>query len=185
MITTQAKSGFDQLFKDAIKANLVAASDDVIVIEELQDATKIREKEVLVLTISTYFFRAITLFYFTANDRTKEHFARKNNLQDKGTDDRVFYDACAEFGNICAGHFNRELGHYFPHLGMSTPSFLESECLTFMPQLKKSEHLKNFKIVINDSMIFYAAICVCNDDTIDFTFKATEQDTSTGELEMF
>lgn len=184
MITTQAKSGFEELFKYAIKANLGASPEDTFTIEELSDIKKIKEKEVLVLTISTYFFRVITFFYFTANDATKDHFARKNGLQEKGMDDGVFYDAFAEFGNICAGHLNRELGHYFPHLGMSTPSFLETECLGYMKSLN-GEHMQHLKISINDSITFYAAMCVCNDDTIDFSFKPIEPDSSTGELEFF
>jgi hypothetical protein len=184
MITTQAKLGFEQLFKDAIKDSLRASPEDVFEITEFSDSKKIKEKEVLVLTISTYFFRVITFFYFTANEKTKDHFARKNNLQDKGMDDGVFYDAYAEFGNICAGHLNRELNHYFPHLGMSTPSFLETECLGYMGALN-GNHIQHLKITINDSLTFYAALCVCNDDTIDFTFKVVEADTSVGELEFF
>ena len=96
----------------------------------------------------------------------------------------LFYDAFAEFGNICCGQLNRELGHYFPHLGMSTPNVLETECLGYMSSLN-GKHVQHFKVVINDSITFYAALCVCNDDTIDFAVRAVEPDTSTGELELF
>jgi len=184
MITTQARGGFEQLFKSAIRANLGAAPEDTFEIEEFSDTKKIKEKEVLILTISTYFFRVIAFFYFSVNDATKDHFARKNRLQEKGLDDGAFYDAFAEFGNICCGQLNRELGHYFPHLGMSTPNVLETECLGYMSSLN-GKHVQHFKVVINDSITFYAALCVCNDDTIDFAVRAVEPDTSTGELELF
>ena len=42
--------------------------------------------------------------------------------------EQAFFDAIAERGNICCGILNRDLGHYFPHMGLSTPNILDKEC---------------------------------------------------------
>lgn len=184
MISERAKSGFSQILKDAIKASIVASDDDVCEIEVVKDVNGIEEDELVVLTISSYLFRVMTFFYVKPNKATRAHFARKTNSPTGDMEKGDFYDAFCEYGNICCGAVNRDLGNYFPHVGMSTPNKLDKQCVRYLDTLGYG-YIQHFKITINQSVTFYSSLCVCGYADIDFALQAKEDDVSTGELEMF
>lgn len=117
MISSSARDGFDTLLTQALKNSLAqgSASFDVAT---LADTAGISEKKIVVLTVSSYLFRLMVMFYFTPDAATKNYFARLNNVNPEDMSEQSFMDAIAECGNLCCGILNRDLGNFFPHIGM-------------------------------------------------------------------
>lgn len=183
MISGRARSSFNELLKQAVRENLVAPGE-VCGFQEIGGVEAAAEKEVVVLTISSYLFRLITFFHFTRDRASREHFARLVRRSVQDLDDQSFYDAVSEFGNLCSGSLNRDLGVFFPHVGMSTPNILEHGCLSYLESLSPG-HMAHFAIALDSRASFKASICVCDYGDLDFHFEAKTAAESTGELELF
>lgn len=185
MISERATEGFDYLLKQALKTSLNPSPEDVCEIESTDvDGSQIKEKEVVVLTISSYLFRIITFFYYTLNDSTKTHFARTSQAQATEMSDKDFHDAIGEFGNMFSGALNRHVGKYFPYVGLSTPNILEKSCADYIKSLDV-DYIRHFTIAINGVTTFHASLCVCDCADLDFILDETEEEASGGELELF
>lgn len=184
MISNQAREGFDNLLIHATKAGLVASADDVCEVAVLDDCSQIKEKKMVVLTVSSYLFRLVVLLYFNADAATREHVARSRNIDESDMEEQDFYDSISEFGNICCGTLNRGLAPYFPHIGMSTPNIIDKYCSSYLNRLNCG-YIKHFRVDINDSVHFHIGLCVSDYDNIDFVVEVQQDDSSTGELEMF
>jgi hypothetical protein len=135
------------------------------------------EKYLVVLTISSYLFRLITMFHVN-NDK---HMAAYFTKADAG---KKFEEVFFEMGNLCCGAMNRDLGRYIPHLGMSTPYMLESKCLPFLKELKPG-YLSQHKITIDDAVTFHATLCLCAYGPLDFRVDMSAPEEETGALELF
>lgn len=123
------------------------------------------------------------MMYFTP-DNTTEKFLRghtKINSSDMG--DSELFDAIRECSNMCVGALNRELAKVFPHVGMSTPSIIDSQCAVFLNDLRCG-YIKNFEIVVNRDFKFHVGLYVNEFADLDFSVDVDETD-STGELELF
>lgn len=184
MISNQARNGFDHLLKQAIKSNMVASPDDVCEIGVIPDQSDIKQTKIVILTISSYLFRLMVLVYFTPDSRTKEHFARISGIEASDMSEQAFNDVIAECGNMCCGVLNRDLCQYFPHLGMSTPNFIEKNCSLYLHDLNPG-HLQHFKVDINGDLLFHVSLCVSDYSDLDFVVDVNEVATNTGELELF
>jgi len=182
MISEQAQSGFDHIFKKAVLANISSSADDICEIEPVDTLEGISEDEFAVLTISSTFFRFLVLFHFSSNDATKNHFVTNSNLAVE--DNSVFRDAFQEFCNICCGVMNRELHKNYHFLGMSTPYMLLQQCSPFIAALDPG-YVKHYRITINNSLTLHATLCVCDYDVVDFNVDTSEVEDDTGELELF
>jgi len=64
MISAQAQSGFDHIFKKAVLANISSSTDDNCEIEAIDNLEGINEDEFVVLTISSTFFSIFNSFSF-------------------------------------------------------------------------------------------------------------------------
>jgi CheY-specific phosphatase CheX len=126
----------------------------------------------------------IVFFYFTDREETREHFARMVRMPLKSMDDKAFYDAVSEFGNLCCGSMNRDLGRHFPHVGMSTPNILKRGSVAFLGTLD-AEYTQHFRIEISPTTHFHATICVCDYGDLDFHVEAKAVEENIGELELF
>ena len=184
MISINAQDGFDHMFTKGIKGGLAASSEDCCEIALLPDLAELEETKLVILTVSSYLFRLMVLIYFTPDKATKEHFARVNKMQVSDMSEQVLYDAISECGNICCGILNRELAHFFPSIGMSTPNILDRECATYLKMLKCG-HTQHLRIDINNAVRFHASLCVCDHADLDFKVDLAEEEESTGELELF
>jgi hypothetical protein len=182
MISEQAQSGFDHIFKKAVLANISSSADDFCEIEPVDNLEGINKDEFAVLTISSTFFRFLVLFHFNSNDATKNHFVKNSNLEVE--DNSTFRDAFQEFCNICCGVMNRELHKNYHFLGMSTPYMLLHRCSSFISALNPG-YVKHFRITINNSLTLHATLCVCDYDVVDFKADTGEDEDDTGELELF
>lgn len=183
MISLQARNGFDHLIGTAIKGAF-AAPGQACEVRAMADASRIKEQKVVMLTVSSYLFRVMTMVYFTLNEQTKQHFAAVNKTAASEMDQQAFLDVIGECGNICCGSLNRELARHFPHIGMSTPNILDRRCVDFLQTLKAG-YIKHFEVDLG-GVTLHASLCVCDDADLDFLVdtRAVEEE-STGELEMF
>lgn len=184
MISERAKDGFNYLLQEALRKNLVASSADVCAVETIEDENEMNEKEIVVMSISSYLFRIITFFYFTLNDTTKDQFAKIIKVQVADMDAGAFHDAIGEFGNMYCGSLNRDVGKYFPNVGLSTPNILEKNCAAYITSLDCG-YVQHYRVTVNSSVKFHASLCICDYADLDFIVEKDAAGVSDGELEMF
>jgi hypothetical protein len=182
-ISQSARDGFDTLLKQALKSSMVP-SEASVEISTIADVSAIAEKQIVVLTVSSYLFRLMVMFYFTPDATTKGHFARLNRVEPAEMGEQAFMDAIAECGNLCCGILNRDLGRFFPHLGMSTPNVIDKNCAAYLQKLNAG-HIQHFAVDIPESPRLHVSLCVSAYADMDFTVSADEEEVSTGELELF
>jgi hypothetical protein len=189
MISQSAKAGIEWLFEKAVRANTICDGDSCTLVKVATEApppAKVSQ-QLVVLTISSYLFRIVTLFQFNDDAATNEHMVRMTRSQVPDLDTQALTDAYAERVNMVCGAVNRGLGVQFPHIGMSTPYMLESTCANYAAALEP-QHLQRYEVTINDTMRFNLTICLCTgaDTSLDFRIDTYEaEDESAGELEMF
>ncbi len=184
VISNPAQDGFDRLLVQAIKSSLAMQAEDICDVAALAGLPEVANTKIVMLTVSSYLFRAIVLINFAPDRRTKEYFARAANSKTLDMSDQSFYDAVAEFGNMCCGILNRELAQFFPHIGMSTPNLIDTNCSAYLDRLGCA-HIRHFKVDLNDTCLFRVSLCVCAYANLDFSIKEHEEATSTGDLELF
>lgn len=182
MITQSAKEGFDTLLTRALKDSMVP-SGAACSVTVLPHDEPIEERSMVVLTVSSYLFRLMVMFYFTPDAATKAHFARLNNAGGE-LDEQTFMDAIAECGNLCCGILNRDLGSFFPHIGMSTPIVIDRRCAEYL-QMLNCGHIQHFAVDMDEAPRFHVMLCVSDYADIDFAVSEDELGASTGELELF
>ncbi|MBA3056487.1 MAG: hypothetical protein KJ614_18900 [Gammaproteobacteria bacterium] len=184
MISNNARDGFDYMFMQGLKGGLLASPEDNFEISVLPDLSEVKESKLVILTVSSYLFRLMVLIYFTPDQATREHFARVNKSSVEGMSERDFDDAISECGNISCGILNRELAHFFPNIGMSTPNILDKDCSSYLAILNTG-HVQHLRVDINETVHFHASLCVCAYADLDFKVEISEEEANTGELELF
>ena len=131
----------------------------------------------LVVTISSFVFRLLTLFQVGGDPATRAYYV--------STAQQSLDEAFREFANMCCGALNRELSEQIPHLAMSIPYTLSSQCLAFLGELRPS-FLSSSAVTINDSVRLQVTLCMCCSAAVDFVASAEPVvETTAGELEMF
>ncbi|MFJ9531520.1 hypothetical protein [Herbaspirillum sp. NPDC101396] len=183
MLTQSAKDGFDTLLTQSLKSGM-APSGTPVEVSVLADDAVIPEKKMVVLTVSSYLFRLMAMFYFTPDAATRAHFARLNNIDAAEMSEQTFMDAIAESGNLCCGILNRDLGNFFPHIGMSTPNVIDSNCAAYLQTLN-CQHVRHFAVDMDGAPRFHVTLSVSAYADIDFSVSADELGSDTGELELF
>ncbi|WP_394778367.1 hypothetical protein [Undibacterium sp.] len=192
MISNQAKTGFDHLLSRALQSSLTGSSGNSCEVSIVPDLSDIEENRIVVLTISSYLFRLMVMIYFTPDEKTKSYFAGMNGMQPAEMGEQAFQDAIAECGNICCGILNRDLGAFFPHIGMSTPNMMDRHCASYLGMLN-CDHIQHFQADVRsdsqdepqDGSRFYVTLCVSAYANLDFAVDTNEESEATGELEMF
>ena len=186
MITPSACQGFESLLRQSLQKSMVVMEQDRCEVEVTDAGDGFSETNVVVLTSSSYVFRVMVLIYFNDNLETKTHFARRSGTSAQEMGQQEFVDALCEAANMCSGGFNRELGRFFPHIGLSTPNILERNCADHLGALNAGL-VQHFKVDINSTTLFHASMCVCDYATLDFAYSAPAQEEAVadGELELF
>ncbi len=186
MITAAAKDGFDQLVRLGLRSGLTVREGQSCEIEVIDNLDKVKAKKMVILTVSSYLFRLITTIYFRDDATTRAFFApRDDDGQPMDINEQEFLDRVAECGNLCCGTLNRDLGHHFPHVGMSTPNFIDKDCFRYADQLG-SGFLRHYRLVLSDELTLHATLCVTDHGLVDFrVVPAQVEELSTGELEFF
>jgi hypothetical protein len=184
MISDRAKASFDRLLVSSLKSGMPVAGASVAV-EPVATLDKIKEKKIVILTVSSYLFRLIAILYFKPDAATRAYFNRNAEAGAPELGDDEFYDRVAECGNVCCGSLNRELGGFFPHVGMSTPNIIDKDCMQYVGLLDCGL-VKHYRIVLDGELTMYASLCVADYGLVDFHVDpAVESAVDTGELEMF
>ncbi|MFC7287534.1 hypothetical protein ACFQPC_05725 [Herminiimonas glaciei] len=183
MISPHAQEGFDTLLIRSLKASLPAAIEhsDICITSEVSELV---DQEAVVLTVSSYLFRLMVMIHFKQDRQTTAYMVGSQELAEEGSERPAFHDAIAEYGNLFCGILNRELGSYFPHIGMSTPNFLDGHCLSYIEMLNCS-HIQHFAVNVDGAPLFHVSLCVSAYDDLDFEVAEDEASASTGELELF
>lgn len=177
-ISDGAKQGIDRIFSRAASSSLALGGGDSVEVDPLPRGKLIEPPgQLLVLTIANFSFKLLTIFHVEDNRATQQYFSKP----EAGLG---FADVFPEIGNLCCGAMNRELGGYFPHLGMSTPYPLDRQCLPFIDVLKPA-YLAQHRIVINGDIVLHATLCLCAYAPVDFHYVASEPETASGALELF
>jgi len=184
MISPSAREAFEFYFQQAIKGALPASADDRCEVKVLDHVSQVRGKQLVILTVSSYLFRVMTLLHFTLDARFKQHLAAINRRPVDELSDAEFLDVLGEVGNILCGALNRDLAHHIPHLGMSTPNFLDRHCVEFIDELGAS-FVRHFEIEVNGDLKLHATLAVSEFADIDFRADTTVVEENHGELEMF
>jgi hypothetical protein len=184
MISASAREAFEFFAKQAIKGALPASADDRCEVTVIEDVSQVQGKQLVMLTVSSYLFRAMTLLHYTLDDKLKQHLAAISRKPVDELSDSECLDVLGEVGNILCGALNRDLAHHIPYLGMSTPNFLDNHCLDFIDALGAS-FVRHFEIDLNGSLKLYATLAVSEFADIDFRADTTVVEENHGELEMF
>ena len=179
MISESAKHSIDGAFSRAASACLALGEDDCVDVRPLTGPAKPEagHRNILVLTISSFLFRLVTVFHVTPESRILRYFGR-------GDEQRPFHETFGEIGNLCCGAMNRELGSHFPHLGMSTPHLLGGGGALHLDSLGAS-HTSRHLIPINGDMALMATLCLCAYAPLDFRIDAPSEPNSGGDIEFF
>ena len=184
MITERAKTSFDRLLVSSLKSGMPVGGASVSV-ESLKELGKVKQSKIVVLTVSSYLFRAMAILYFNPDAATRAYFNRGAEDGAPPLADAEFYDRVAECGNVVVGALNRDLGTFFPHVGMSTPNVLDKDCMQYLDLLGCSL-TRHYRIVLDGELTLFATLCVADYGLVDFHVDtAVEVAVDTGELEMF
>lgn len=184
MISDQAQRSFELMFKKAVLANLRSENDECE-ISSVGDLLQCDAQEFSVLTITSPLFRFLVIFHFSNDETTQSYFTRQSEFGVmQAVDKTLFYDAFLEFCNLCCGSMNRELHNFYTYLGMSTPYVLLKESSKFISELNPG-HIGYQKIIINQSVVLYATLCVCEYGEVDFKTDMSNAEVYTSELELF
>ncbi len=184
MITERAKASFDRLLVSSLRTGMPVGGASVS-IEPIASLDKIKEKKIVILTVSSYLFRLMAILYFKPDAATRAYFNRNAAEGAPELTDDEFYDRVAECGNVCCGSLNRDLGKHFPHVGMSTPNIIDKDCMRYV-DLLGCGLVKHYQVELEGGLTMYASLCVADYGLVDFHVDPiVEEDASIGELEMF
>jgi len=178
VLTEQTKQSIEQAFHRALRASLTRAPEDVCAIAPATGRGPGGQpgETLLVVTISSFVFRLLTLFQVGADPVTRAYY-----LSDA---QQSIDEAFREFANMCCGALNRELSQQFPHLAMSIPYSLSSQCMAYLSELQP-HFLSSSAVTINDSVKLHVTLCMCCSAAVDFAASAPVAEPTAGELEMF
>ena len=184
MITERAKASFDRLLVSSLRSGMPVGGASVSV-EPVAVLEKTKDKKIVILTVSSYLFRALAIIYFKPDAATRAYFNRNADEGAPELGDEEFYDRVSECGNVCVGALNRDLGPFFPHVGMSTPNIIDKDCMQYV-DLLGCGLVKHYKVVLAGELTLHATLCVADYGQVDFHVDpAVEVEVDTGELEMF
>ena len=179
MLSDQSRQGLDSAFERAARGTLVRSQDDAcqIVTESADGTAALSADPLLVITISTFAFRLLTLFQVADNDANRAYFLAPGA-------DCTLQEGFAEVANLCSGALSREMSSIFPHLAMSIPSRLSPQCLDSLAQLKP-DYTSRHTVAINIGVQVSVTLCMCCSAPVDIPVTIAQQQAASGELEIF
>ena len=185
-LSERAKQSFELVTREALRQGLCPEGETVSIDTVQTLPKKMAEKKVVLLSIATQTFRLVLGLLVRFDADSKAHFARLNRVEDIAEwSEQAFQDAVAECGNIIVGSMNRELGRYFPNVGMSTPNLLDRDALGYLDALGAG-HTRWLKVQ-GLPLDFYAVLFVAPSGSVDFhaEVERAPDEVDSGELEMF
>ena len=187
MISERAKNGFKNLLSRCLEESLRSSAYPAWTMEPLADAKEIGNRQFIMLTVSSYDFRMVVLLHFSRNEPSLKYVADTLQLAPGAMEQSRFDDYLSEVGNTFCGAYKRELGKFFPHLGMSTPNMLAAESLSYVKTwpVEFETHLRAHD---EDQAQFFGSLYIASTGDIDFDPQELSnpvEEVETGALEMF
>ncbi len=184
MISEAAVNSLDRLFRDNVSRHIRDLSARECHLDIVVDETEMKEREFALITLSSSVFKCLGIFHFNPAEKARHWFGRLLSTPLDRFDETAFRDAFLEFCNMCCGSLNRDLIAHFPHLGMSTPYFLQRDCLPFIQELDPG-FSRHYRIALEPDLILHVSLYLCDFGPVDFTARYTDAVEDTGELELF
>jgi hypothetical protein len=184
VVSERARDGLDYFVAQAANNALVSADKHCAVVAAGDTAAS--ERDVVMLTVSSYTFRVLVFIHFESNAATRAYFGSLVNTSAEEMAGERFLDVVMERGNLFCGALNRDLAQFYPHTGMSTPCILHRSAVEHIDAVKPA-FTRRYRAELTDELALHLTLAVCAFDDLDFQFahrKAEATDTA-GELEMF
>jgi hypothetical protein len=178
---------FQHLLSHSLARSLVLGERERWKIASLKSISEISERELFMLTISSYRFRVFTVVYFTKNSITEKYVANALAVPLNKLDKNSFYDYIGEVGNKLCGTVKRELGNHLPKMGMSTPNRLDMASIPYLIETKFNFE-SNILAAYENNILFHAGLYVVSDENFDFRIPiewTKEQSNFIGDIELF
>jgi len=134
-------------------------------------------EHLLVITLTSFVFRLLVIFQIADSAENRAYYVKEGI-------DRPIGESFAEVANMCVGALNRELSYDFPHIAMSTPYQLDSECLAHLGELHP-EDTTSYSISINGATKLAVTLCMCCYAPMAIAVHARGAEQALGELELF
>lgn len=186
-VSDRARQGLDHFLAVAARHALVAEGQPLELVAD-DDSTP-GESDVIMLTVSSYRFRALLFIHFDRDPGTRAHFAAlAGQPLDEMTGER-FVDTLMERGNLVCGALNRDLAQHFPHIGMSTPCLLRRSSIEHLGAVGPT-HSRRYRADIAPGVAMHFTLALCAFEDLDFpyeprTAEAEAAEDTSGELELF
>lgn len=179
MLSDQTGRNLADAFRRAAAATLIRSAGDVCDVKAAKgtESDLRTESPLLLITISSFVFRLVTIFQISGNEATRQYYTGSGAAD---TPEETF----TEVVNLCCGALSRELAAQFKHLAMSIPYRLEASSLKFLGDLKAGL-TSTYDITINDAAQLRATLCMSASRPIELSAPASEVSHTGGALEMF
>jgi hypothetical protein len=184
MISSRARAAFDQMLAASLRSSF-PGGHAAAGFGPVEDFAQVTERRAVMLSVAACRFRLMLFLHFDTDARARALLAQLRGLPPDAGADQGFLDAMSEYGNLCCGTLNRELGRVFACLGMSTPNIVERESLRHLPLLRPG-YLRHYRLDLGGEHRFHATLCVCEKGELDFEPPpAAPAAEAAGELELF
>lgn len=183
-VSERARQGLDHFVASAVKSSLTQPGSDCNV-SEADDPDS--EREVVMLTVSSYLFRVLLFMHFDRHPVMRGHLASLARVDMDAMDDERFTDEVMERGNLVCGALNRDLAIFYPHIGMSTPCILKRSSVEHIGAVRPA-FSRRYRAEVGPGVTMHFTLAVCAFGDLDFAFEpraAEEAEDTAGELEMF
>lgn len=187
MISERAKLGCHGLLSRCLEESLRSSAFPAWTMERLSSDAEIKNQQFIMLTVSSYDFRMVVLLHFSRNASSKKYVAETLQLAAETLEQSRFDDYLSEVGNTFCGAFKRELGDFFPYLGMSTPNLLFSESLQYV-RTWPVEYETHLRAHAAGEVEFFGSLYVTSSGDLDFDPQERSrhvEEVETGALELF
>jgi hypothetical protein len=186
-VSERARTGLDHFVAQAVKSSLALAGCACTVVQVDDTPANSKEREVVMLTVSSYLFRALLFIHFERSPAMHAHLGALAGTSGDTLDDERFIDAVMERGNLCCGALNRDLAQFFPHIGMSTPCILKRSSVEHVAAVSPA-FSRRYRAEVGDGVSMHFTLALCAFADFDFPYEpraAEEVEETAGELEMF
>jgi hypothetical protein len=179
MLSEQSKHNIEAAFYKVARTSLIRDSSDSCDIAPAADGQMGDPlgANLMLITISSFVFRLLIVFQVADNPPNQTYYVG-------GVPGRGLNEGFSEVANMCGGALSHELSHSLPHLAMSIPYTLSSQCIAFLGDLKP-QYLSSYLITINESVKLRATLCMCCTAPLDVAAHTAQSADSSGELELF
>ena len=187
-VSERARSGLDHFVAQAVKSSLALAGSECLVVQTDDSLANDKEREVVMLTVSSYMFRVLLFIHFERSTAMHAHLGALAGNSVDALDEERFVDAVMERGNLCCGALNRDLSQFFPHIGMSTPCILKRSSVEHIGAVKPA-FSRRYRAEVGAGVAMHFTLALCAFADLDFPYEPraaqeVEEETA-GELELF